>query len=160
MESTSLSLDPDRIHEAEVTIQAHLDRLASLGEITKDDLEALRRDLPTDPLLAEALQLAWPYPWSELFEYVEASERQAAYWRTSHDRRAIRSAADREHKLRFARAAREARGLEGTVERNGRDLPASAAHVADTVSGKGTERDDASDADERALRRLQELLRV
>lgn len=153
-------VDLEALATAEADIGTHLDRLASLEAITEDDLEALRRSLPTDPMLARAVQLSLPYPWSELFEFVEGSERQTAYWRTSPDRRVDRSAADREHKRRFARAARDARGTEGTVKRDGRTIPTSAAHVADTVSEEGTDWDDGGDDGERALRRLQDLLRV
>lgn len=160
MDAQRGGIDLEALATAEADIEAHLDRLASLEAITEDDLEALRRSLPTDPMLARAVQLTLPYPWSELFEFVEGSERQTAYWRISPERRVGRSVADREHKRRFARAARDARGTEGTVKRDGRTIPASAAHVADTVSGEGTERDDGSDAGERALKRLQELLGV
>lgn len=127
MDSQSTAVDRDVLSEVEATVNTHLDRLARLDTITKDDLDELRRDLPTDPRLAELVQLALPYPWSDLFEYVPASEHRSAYWRTSHDRTAIRSADDFEYKLRFARAAKEAEGLKGTVERDGQEIPASAA---------------------------------
>lgn len=157
---SSASIDIERLHDAEATIQSHLDRLESLETITGDDLDEFRRSLPTDPMLARAVQLALPFPWSNVFEYVVASDRQAAYWRTSHDRRLVRSRADREHKRRFGRAARNARGLEGSVERDGRMIPASAAHIADAISDEEIEPDDESAVGERALRRFQELLRV
>lgn len=151
-------IDPETVSDVEATIESHVHRLATLGTITEEDLNEFRLDLPTDPMLAELVKRSLPYPWSELFEYVEASEHRPAHWRTAHDRRAIRSAADLEHKRRFAEAAREARGLEGTVERDGKEIPASAAHVADAVSGETTESDGPAAPGRRALRRLRELL--
>lgn len=153
------AIDADTLAQLEVTVEPHLDRLEAQDEITESDLQEFREALPTEPRLARVLELALPWPWSELFEYVEASERQAAHWRVSHDRQAIRSAADLEHKRRFAQAAMEARGLEGTVERNGQTIAKSAAHVADAVSQESTMADEGEAEDERALGRLRELLR-
>lgn len=152
-------IDPNTVAEIEETVDSPFGRLSRMDTITKDDLDEFRRALPTDPMLAEFVERALPFPWSELFEYVGASDHLPAHWRTSHDRSAIRSADDREHKQRFAEAAREARGLEGTVERNGREIPASATHVAEKVSGETTEQTSNSAAGRRALRRLRQLLR-
>lgn len=158
MEPASRFFDPVTLTEVERTVEHHLNRLESLDEVTKDDLDDFRQDLPTEPMLAEIVQLALPFPWSELFEFVEASEHQSAYWRTSHDRSAIRSVADREHKQRFARAAREARGMTGTVENSGQEIPKSAAHVANAVSGDTDDAPGTSAPGRRAVQRLRELL--
>lgn len=104
----------------ETELMAELERLERSEEITTEDLEDLRRSLPTDPPTARLVQKALWYPWSELFEFVEGSDRQRAYWRTKPERAGFRSDADLRSKKDFARAAQEATGLEGTVERDGR----------------------------------------
>lgn len=158
MRRSPAPLDTEKLATVEREIITELDRLESLDEITEDDLERFRRSLPIDPQLAEVVQLALPYPWSDLYEYVEASERQSAYWRVSPDRRQPRSTADRDHKQRFARAARTTRGIEGTVDRNGQEIPASAAVVADKVSQEGSKQISRSESGERALKRLRDLV--
>lgn len=151
-------IETKSLTEIEETVESHVDRLATLERITEDDLNEFRRALPIDPMLSEVVQRVLPYPWSELFEYVEESEHRPAHWRTSHDRSAIRSKADLEHKRRFAQAAREARGMEGTVEHDGKEIPASAAHVAEKVSGQSVTSNGPVAPGRRALRRLRELL--
>ncbi|MFB6362183.1 MAG: hypothetical protein ABEH59_12795 [Halobacteriales archaeon] len=153
------SVDPEQLREVEESLDTHIDRLEAKDVITEADLQEFREALPTQPWLAELVELALPWPLGELFEYVEASERQAAYWRISHDRQAIRSEADFEHKRRFALAAKEARGTEGTVERDGQTIPESAAHVADALRDEETSESEKKDgAEEQALGRLSELL--
>jgi hypothetical protein len=107
---------------------------------------------------ARAVQKALPYPWRELFEFVEGSDRQSAYWRTSQDRSAIRSEADREHKLQFSEAAKNTEGVEGTVERDGKTIPASAAQIGEEVSSTESDSTSSTGFGQRALARLEDIL--
>lgn len=158
MDATTEQLDHEQLYDAEQIIRAHLDRLNRLDEISPGDVEAFRRVLPTDPLLAELVDRALPFPWSEVFEFVQGSDRQRAYWRAKPDRHEPRSEADRANRVRFAEAAREAHGLEGTSDRNGRRVPTSAAHVGDTVAAEDRSGGDESGSGRRAIRRLREVL--
>lgn len=151
-------LDLDQLDDVEQTVRAHLDRLNRLDEISPRDVEAFRQALPTEPLLSELVDRALPFPWSEVFEYVQGSDRQRAYWRVKPDRYEPRSEADRANRVRFAQAARETRGLQGTSDRNGRRVPTSAAHVGDAVADEGRSGEDESGSGRRAIRRLREVL--
>lgn len=142
----------------ESELEAELARLGEAEEITEEDLESLRQSLPTDPPTARLVQKALWYPWSELFEFVEGSDRQQAYWRTKPDRAGFRSDADQRHKEKFARAARESTGLRGTVERGGEEIPASADHVAEAVEAAEPSGTEDSTFASTALARLRSIL--
>lgn len=146
------------ITQAEDRVATELDRLERSERITARDLERFRKSLPTEPFLAEAVSKALPFPLSELFEYVEGSDRQAAYWRVRPERSQPRSPADQEHKERFAAAARSAEGVSGTVEYQGREVPASAALVAEQIAGESASSGAASETGQLALARLRDLL--
>jgi hypothetical protein len=150
--------DNVRLDDLETELMRHLERLENKEQITEGDFEAFRKTLPTEPLLAEAVSKALPLPWAEIFEFVEGSDRQSAYWRTTHDRGLDRSPEDREIKQRFGRAAEAAQGVEGTVERDGQEMPASAARVADVMARSG-ESNTGGGAGERALKRLENFLK-
>lgn len=132
-----------------------LEDLEDQDTITAEDLERFRQQLPTDPGRARLVQLWLPLPWSEVFEYVAGSDRQAAYWRTKPDRR--RSSPERET---FGAAAERTTGVTGTVERDGREIPLSAAITADAMAGRRFSRARAAAAGRKALQRLRSLLDV
>jgi hypothetical protein len=144
--------------DQEFNLQEALGRLEAQDTITPDDLESFREALPTDPQAARAVEIALPSPWSDILEYVEGSDRQAAYWRTTQNRSAPRSPADREHKEHFASAARETEDVEGTVEHDGKTIPASAAQIAEEVSSDQAATKRSSGFGERALEKLRDLL--
>lgn len=144
--------------QVEQRVDAEIERLADAEEITVLDLERFRRALPTDPLLARAVSKALPWPLSELYEFVEGSERQAAYWRVSPDRSRPRSAADRAHRERFAKAACRTQVVPGTKEYQGREIPNSAAIVAEQVGTDLPETGQPESSGDLALQRLRELL--
>lgn len=142
----------------EKEIQAEIDRLEAKETITAADLERFRQTLPTEPQVAELVNQALPYPWSDVFEFVHGSERQSAYWRVMPDRSEPRSAAEREQRERFAEAARGAAGRRGTVELDGREVPASAAEIGRALEGERTDATSSTGAGGHALERLRSVL--
>lgn len=137
--------------------ERELARLESLDEITADDLQRFKESLPTDPEQAEIVSKGLPAPWSEVFEYVSASERQSAYWRVAPDRSTARSEADREHREEFAETSREYAGVRGTARRDGETVPFNAALVGDKLQGRlSTAR--AKAAGKKALQRLRAVV--
>ncbi len=141
-----------RQHERE--IQEEIERLSSKDEINGEDLERFRQSLPTEPAVAEVVNKALPYPWSEVFEYVHGSDRQAPYWRVRPDRSEPRSEAEREHRKRFSEAA----GRRGTVELDGQEVPANAAELGKSLEGERIDTTSSSDSGMRALQRLRSVL--
>lgn len=144
--------------EAERRVMAAIRRIDRQEEVTPEDLERFRQTLPTEPATGRLVNRALPFPWSEVFEFVEGSDRQSAYWRTRPDRNSPRSEADRRHRERFAEAARESKGLEETVKFGGREIPRSAAAIADKISEASEQGCSESGSGERALNRLREVL--
>jgi len=141
------------VEEAFVEIQ-------SQEEITAADLEEFREALNAiqDPMTAQAIRTWLPHPWDELYEFVEAGGDRRNYWRVSRNRREPQSEAEAERMERFREAAEKARGVKGTVERDGKEIPASAAVVADETGGDLSVRDRVSESGRKALQRLRSLL--
>lgn len=133
--------------------EAALEELESIDEITAEDLDAFKQQLPTDPEVARVIDAALPFPWSEVFEFVEHPE--TPYWRT---------APPRDHpnqvmvQRRFADAARSTTGLRGTVERDGQEVQLNAAAIGDTVGGSRFSTARAKATGQKALRRLRDVL--
>lgn len=124
-------------------------------ELTEQDMKEIRESLPTEPTLARIVELSMPFPWSEVFLYVEDDP---PYWRAKADP-APQSEAEARTRERMAEAAQRARGVEGTVERDGRVIPASAAVTADALADRSYP-GKAAAGGRKALRRLREVLRV
>lgn len=141
-------------------VEQALRRLESLEEITDDDLKQFKQTLPTDPETARLIQRALPFPWSEVFEYVGPSERQAAYWRPKYDRSQPRSEAEAAYRERFRKAASASRGARGTIDRDGKVVPLSAAIVGDSTEGRRFSAARARATGQKALRRLRDVLGV
>lgn len=116
----------------EQDVQETIDELESTETVTEEDLEAAAESFPTDPLLAKLVKKALPPPWDEVFEYVNDGRRR--YWRTKHARD---TEGERRSQEAFAEAAAEAEGLTGTVEYEGKEIPASAAYAAEKMKGSG-----------------------
>jgi hypothetical protein len=127
-------------------------------EITADDLQRLHDALPRDPKTARVVNKALPYPWSEVFEYVSPSERQRGYWRTKPDRSQPRSEADAEVRERFAEANRATEGVEGTVERDGKEVAAPAAYVAAVMGDERFSTTRVKVEGRKAMRKLRDVL--
>lgn len=144
--------------DMEEMIEREFDRIEEADVVTAEDLDRLRRKLPTDPQRARLVDAAMPYPLSEVFEYVSGSEHQSAYWRVSPDRTIPRSQAEADVQERFAEAARQAEGATGTIEHDDREIPVSAKVTAEAVSGARTARNRAARSGRKALRRLREIL--
>lgn len=140
-------------------LRERIEGLEERETMTAEELEDLRRSLPTDPLTARAVKLALPYPWSEVFEYVEGSERQSAYWRTKPDR-SSRSEAQRRRDELAREAGEVMTGIQGTVEQEGREIPASAAVFGQVMEGRRFLGRRVARSGRRALRRLRSLLEV
>lgn len=146
-------------------VEERVDELESQDRVTAEDLERFRRSLPTDSMIAEALQKALPPPWGDLFEYVSASERQSAYWRVRPDRMEARSEADRRAREEFAESARGSGGGTRTVLRETEDggmervrLPANALNAARELQGRSYRDSIDASVGERALKKLRNLL--
>lgn len=148
----------ERLRDLKTDVVDGLDELEDQEEITEADLEAFRKRLPSDPTLAMLVDRWLPPPWDEVFEYVSGSERQPAYWRTKPDRRRARSPAERERNERFREAARQSEGALGTVDYDGREVPASAAITAETVRGETSAPRAMAASGRKALRRLRSVL--
>lgn len=121
---------PDgNLADVEQRVDDELDRLEAQDTITAEDLERFRQTLPINPEMAELVQLALPFPFSEMFEFVRGSERQSAYWRLAPDRSEPRSEAERRARERFATATQSGDGR-GTIElADGKIVPVSAARA-------------------------------
>lgn len=127
-------------------------------DLTEEEADEIRKSLPTDPLLARAVELALPPPWDETFEYCRASERQPAYWRSKSDRSAPRSEAEARKNEQMREAGQRMAGTTGTVEYDGKEIPASAAVVAETMAGRRFPGARAVESGRKVLRRLREQL--
>jgi len=120
----------------EERLRSEFERLDGVEEPTPADLERVRQALPVEPVMARAVQRALPWPYSEVFEYVKGSTRQSAYWRVKPNRYVSQSEAQRQSQERFRAAAQAAEGVRGTVTYKGEEVPASAAAVAEQVTGE------------------------
>lgn len=139
-------------------VEAELQRLDAKEEITERDLQQLKAILPTDPETAEIVKKGMPWPYSEVFEYVSASERQSAHWRLRPDRSAPRSAAEAETRQQFTEVAAQTTGTRGTIERDGQVIPLSAAWLADSMSGRRFSVARVRSAGQQALQRLRAVV--
>lgn len=160
-----MNADPSTLEDVEDDVADALERAEAGEELTAEDLERLRLALPVrPPEVARMVSRALPFPYSDIFEYVEGSERQSPYWRTSPDRSEPRSEADREARERFTRGTRAGPGT-GTVDLGGREVPRSAARAALAQQGADAGVDGVEDlVDEsrgrKALRRLRSVLNL
>lgn len=94
-------------------VERELECLESLDESSEEDLDRFKQDLPTDPELSRIVNRALPFPWGEVFEFV--NRQDTPYWCT-------KPARDHPNQIRaqeeFADAARESRGVRGAVKRD------------------------------------------
>jgi hypothetical protein len=105
----------------------------------KEDLERVRRSLPTDPHTATILDAVWPPAFSRTFEYVPEQDRQSAYWRCAKEKRDPDelSPAELRSRIAFGEAAQDALGTRGTtVDEDSQRIPRSAARVAAAIEGE------------------------
>lgn len=149
--SEPIDLETGRTVNVEEDVEQLIDGLEGADEVTAEDLERVRNELPTHPFLAELTQKALPYPWDEVFEFVNADP---PYWRTKPRRD---TPGHRRGQEALAEAAREASelGAEGTVEHDGKEIQANAAYIARRTEGSGS---TVAESGRRALRRLRSLL--
>jgi hypothetical protein len=146
------------VSQLQTELLAKIDR----GEVTSVELERFRRELPADEQSAELLtngMLEWPL--SELFEYVEGSDRQSSYWRTRPPRRlgpGGQSAAQEQ----FGEIQESVEGETGTRDLDGKEVPPGAKAAAEEATGATGEAisDDpaAADSGHKAVDRLRALL--
>lgn len=134
-------------------VEREFERLETLDEITANDLDRFKRSLPTDPELARVVNVALPSPWGDIFEFVNRED--APHWRVKPPRNHPNQVRAQEE---FADAAREARGIQGTVERDGREVGLAQATIGDQVAGKRFSVAKARAAGQKALRRLRDVL--
>lgn len=139
-------------------VERALRELEAADAVTDDDLQAFKERLPTDPQTARLVDAALPFPWSDVFEYVQPGDR-ANHWRVTPARDHPNQVRAQE---RFAEASREAAGTRGTVERDGQVIPKKNAAVADAVAEGGTDAgaEDPDGVGQKALSRLRDVLGV
>lgn len=141
-----------------------VDELHHVGpaDLTEEEADEIRKSLPTDPTLARIVKLSLPPPWDEVFVYVPESENghQPAYWRTKTDQSTPRSEAEQRRNERMRAAAERMRGTRGTVGHDGKEIPASAAIVAEEMAGRRFPGARAVQSGRKVLRRLREQLRA
>jgi hypothetical protein len=123
----------------------HVDDVAAsyrAGTLSGRELEELRRSLPTDPVVARLVQAGLPPALAETLEYVSASGRQDAYWRSKRERRDPEALSNAELRARraFAETAHDQRGRDGittTADADGseRVISRTAAGIRDRLAG-------------------------
>lgn len=130
-------------------VERELERLESLDEVTEEDLDRFKQVLPTNPKLGRIVNSGLPFPWGEGFEFVD--RRDAPHWRTKPTRDHPNQIQVQEE---FADAAHEARGIRGTIQRDGEEVGLAHAKIGDQVEGKRFKTAKARAAGQQALRRL------
>lgn len=104
------------------------------------DLEAFRRELPTDPAVAELVHAGMPRPLREALEFVDCSdsERQSSYWRVSRERSDPGALSNAELRQRRAFIKSRINHREDGVERttDGRYISRSAARTGEDLRGE------------------------
>lgn len=164
-EQLAQEYDEEEVREALAAVEAWFDRV--IGEPYEieidgpEDLERLRKELPTDPREARLLRAMMPEGLRNVLEYVRASSRQSAYWRFAPPRNDLEalSKAELRARIAFAEAASDTQGTTGTVEvADGREVSRNSLEVGDQLRGKEYADDELTDTErsraERALARL------
>lgn len=111
-------------------------KIEEIGEIEEQKdfkwLEEYRKSLPPFKILL-------PYPYSEIFEFVEGSKRQQPYWRVRPKHRELEniSKAQAMHISDFLKATQELKDCTGTIDLpDGREISYSAWKLGKMLKGK------------------------